>query len=321
MTDPLDKDPTQRKEEAPDEETTQPAANQPDKNDDTGAQTDAPQTPEEAKKWLSGALKRARLETGRDLGDLAYEINIPQSTLNDLEAGTLYDRMTKVFVRGYILSYAKILKLEETKLLALLDQVYAPTGEATTKRSSAAGLPDGELGGRSFITTYESSSVAKKKRTAMMNVFFPIALCLLVLGAAVYWKIFVDSGEELTEESILLELNAAATQLQEEAEEAPPAIANLTEETQPEVNVSDDTLLEFIFTEESWLEVSDSLGEEITWQIYGPGEKVAFRGTPPYRIVVGNAPGTLVRYGGRELALDPYTRNKVARIQVPLSPP
>ena len=292
---------------------------------DAQRKDDAALTQEEAKQRLSGVLKRARLETGRDLGDLAYEINIPQSTLNDLEAGTLYDRMTKVFVRGYILAYAKILKLEERELLALLDRVYAPAEEASPKTSSAVELRRNGLTQHPFVTSYEHRTAVKKERAARMNVLFPILLCVLVLGAVVYWKLFIDVGEEPEPENpVVLDLETTVAPPQEEEEEEPPIFFEtdiVEEEESTEANTSDETLLEFIFNEESWLEVSDSLGEEITWQIYGPGERVSFRGVPPYRIVVGNAPGTIVRYAGQELDLVSYTRNRVARVQVPLPAP
>jgi cytoskeleton protein RodZ len=53
------------------------------------------------------------------------------------------------------------------------------------------------------------------------------------------------------------------------------------------------------FSAESWAEVYDSSGERLFYDV-GPADSVrTFKGTPPLRVVLGNAPGVAVEVNGR----------------------
>ncbi len=53
------------------------------------------------------------------------------------------------------------------------------------------------------------------------------------------------------------------------------------------------------FTSESWAEVYDSRGERLFYDV-GPADSVrTFKGNPPLRVVLGNAPGVAVEVNGR----------------------
>jgi cytoskeleton protein RodZ len=57
------------------------------------------------------------------------------------------------------------------------------------------------------------------------------------------------------------------------------------------------------FTSESWAEVYDSKGERLFYDV-GPADSVrTFKGTPPLRVVLGNAPGVAVEVNGRVASL------------------
>jgi cytoskeleton protein RodZ len=62
------------------------------------------------------------------------------------------------------------------------------------------------------------------------------------------------------------------------------------------------------FSSESWAEVYDSNGERLFYDV-GPADSVrTFKGTPPLRVVLGNAPGVAVEVNGRVADLGNLTR-------------
>jgi cytoskeleton protein RodZ len=53
------------------------------------------------------------------------------------------------------------------------------------------------------------------------------------------------------------------------------------------------------FSAESWAEVYDSGGERLFYDIGSADSVRTFKGTPPLRVVLGNAPGVVVEVNGR----------------------
>ena len=300
-----------------------------------------PKTQQDAIQRLSRILKDARLETGRESGELAHEMNIPHTTLADLEEGTLFGRMSKVFVRGYILAYAKILRLEQTALLELLEIIYSENANSPKpgKPEPPGHLRRGEKKQSPFMTDYEFDHLARKKQKQGMTVVVPILFCVLAVGGLVYWKLFLDSGPDPdTTASVLPELRSASSPepaAEETQDDASVPPRNLSDEQSfvavesPFTDTTGDAAIEgsassklrFLFLEESWLGVSDNRGKEVAWQLFGPGEDISFGGEPPYKIVIGNAPVTRVWFGGKEVNLATWTEGKVARLVLPLATP
>ncbi len=300
-----------------------------------------PKTQQDAIQRLSRILKDARLETGRESEELAHEMNIPHTTLADLEKGTLYGRMSKVFVRGYILAYAKILRLEQAALLELLEIIYAENANSTKlgKPEPPGHLRREEKKQSPFMTDYEFDHLARKRQKQGMTIFVPILFCVLAIGGLVYWKLFLDSQPEPdTTASVLPELRSAyspdpiAAETQDDASVPPRNHSDEKSFIAVESPFTDTTgdaaaegiassELRFLFLEESWLGVSDNRGKEVAWQLFGPGEDISFGGEPPYKIVIGNAPVTRVWFGGKEVNLTAWTEGKVARLVLPFVTP
>jgi cytoskeleton protein RodZ len=71
---------------------------------------------------------------------------------------------------------------------------------------------------------------------------------------------------------------------------------------------------------ESWLEIQDATGaSRYSSLVQGP-RTLAIEGTPPFNLLIGNAPAVEVRYAGEIVALRPHTRGRVARLTVPATP-
>jgi cytoskeleton protein RodZ len=76
------------------------------------------------------------------------------------------------------------------------------------------------------------------------------------------------------------------------------------------------SVLELRASAESWVEVLDAGGASLLQRSLQPGEFVGLDGTPPFRLRIGNAAVTQLRYRGQPVDLGPATRDNVARIEL-----
>lgn len=75
-------------------------------------------------------------------------------------------------------------------------------------------------------------------------------------------------------------------------------------------------LLELGTSAPSWIEVTDGAGRVLLSRIVSPGERLQLDGTPPLRLVVGNAAATEVRLRGQPVDLLAAASNNVARVEL-----
>jgi cytoskeleton protein RodZ len=67
----------------------------------------------------------------------------------------------------------------------------------------------------------------------------------------------------------------------------------------------------------SWTEVRDRSGQLLISRLVDAGSEQRIGGTPPFDIVIGNAPGVVLVYRGKPIDLTRYTRQNVARLRLP----
>jgi cytoskeleton protein RodZ len=67
---------------------------------------------------------------------------------------------------------------------------------------------------------------------------------------------------------------------------------------------------------ESWIQVREATGAVILQRNLVPHETVSVSGTPPLAVVIGRADATEVFVRGKPFALDPVSRENVARFEV-----
>jgi cytoskeleton protein RodZ len=69
------------------------------------------------------------------------------------------------------------------------------------------------------------------------------------------------------------------------------------------------------FRAESWVEVRDRDGR-VLYGLMTPGRREVLSGTPPFRLLLGNAAGVDVEYDGRRVDTAPHTQGAVARFSL-----
>ena len=73
-----------------------------------------------------------------------------------------------------------------------------------------------------------------------------------------------------------------------------------------------DDELEIQFNDDCWFEISDTQQNLLTADLGRSGDSRFYRGTAPFRIKLGYAPGVIIRFNGDNVELAPYTRNNIA---------
>ena len=70
--------------------------------------------------------------------------------------------------------------------------------------------------------------------------------------------------------------------------------------------------MEIQFNDDCWFEISDTQQNLLTADLGRSGDSRFYRGTAPFRIKLGYAPGVIIRFNGNNVELAPYTRNNIA---------
>ncbi len=73
-----------------------------------------------------------------------------------------------------------------------------------------------------------------------------------------------------------------------------------------------DDELEIQFNDDCWFEISDTQQNLLAADLGRSGDSRFYRGTAPFRIKLGFAPGVIIRFNGNNVELAPYTRNNIA---------
>jgi cytoskeleton protein RodZ len=94
-------------------------------------------------------------------------------------------------------------------------------------------------------------------------------------------------------------------------ESAKPAFAALQPVKTP---AEGERELHFRFDEDSWVEVRDRNDKVIFSKLNRAGAEERVSGTPPFKLIVGNARGVRLNYGEQAVDLAPHTRVAVARL-------
>lgn len=288
-------------------EATEISSDQATDTDDSGrvpAAEDGPQP------TAGQILKAARETAGLTVAEVAQSLKFSARQIEALEADDYLSLPGNTIVRGFVRSYARLLRLEPESLLLLLDQ-RSPNAPADVRPPDNMGIAS-EEGGLRQLTPVASGAII-------------IGLAALLLGL---WHFF---GPALTKPAPGPGNGQAARVAPPEnpvAQDVPPAgpVAPVAAVAAPEagaptqVNVQGDTAagpkLLFVFEDRSWLEVTDADQQVLHSGENPAGSQLTLSGRPPFDIVIGNAGKVKLTYGERMIDLAPHTRAEVARLKL-----
>lgn len=290
---------------------------------------------------FGAALRAERERQGISSNDMAARLRLHPKQLAAIEAEDIDALPAGPFVRGFVRNYAKELQIDPAPLLAQVAARTAPVepaGLATGGASRSSGnerLPrvvvigaavaalilfgvlgvmatrDGERAEAPPQPASESSAVTPAPPPASGSA--PAAESAATTSP--------DTTASATDTAPSNDASAAGPGAPGAAPSAAPAeTASAPPAAEPAPApkaASNGTVrsLRLVFTEPAWVRVEEADGRVLLSQLNEAGTEQRVAGRPPLRLIIGNAPGVTVDFGGRTIDLKPRTNaDNVARL-------
>ncbi len=295
---------------------------------------------------LSAARKKKEWTVGR----VAQDLNLDETVIDALEANRFEDLGAPVFARGHLRKYARLLEIEPSTVLeayvAIEGIETAPPVVAEGSSLPKATRAPTEINGRlilislvvlaaailvwRMLTTLEQSEsptalqqadpVIVQEPDATLPVSTPRPAEVATPSA--------DSspdtdmpGEEtpLKQESpAVVPPTAAETDDQSDDSVAPREEPLATEaQAQPAAAAAGGIRLELSLVADSWIEVRDSAGQRLLYELGREGRRRIATGNPPLRVFLGNADGVQITVNGNPYAIPDSSRlGRTARFTI-----
>ncbi|WP_416244110.1 helix-turn-helix domain-containing protein [Azospira sp. APE16] len=291
-------------------------------------------------------LRQARESRQMSVADVAQLLKISYRQVDALESDNWDALPGQTFVLGFIRNYARLLHLDATPLLQQIKAAQTPDNpNIVLPEASAASLPQPGQGKRRDLAAVAGAAL-----------MVGVAVAAYFLVPADFWQSapepepVAETAAEAEPEQAFppaapAEGNsseAAATGVPEQAPAAavPPAAAAVAAPAPAAaaapaavaapapapVTVSPpapsgavaagQARFKFRFEQPSWVEVKDKSGQIVFSQLNPAGSEREVEGVPPFSLVVGNASHVKLTYKGRDVPLEPRSKDDVARVSL-----
>lgn len=285
---------------------------------------------------FSARLRDAREEKGLTIESVAAELRLKVDLIEALETNDTTNLPSKIFVMGYLRSYARLLSIDESEL----EQLDLSGINQTVDVKST------------FSRPFEKNS----KHLLVRLVTYLITAGLLAL-LVVWWlsmqgdvtKMATVNEEQLQEPVMENRLslpidNIEPSEPSSDAEVIPEpqsAIADgVDSEAGAPTSISTDVVVEtaietetvqvvesdeepiaqsqlsLTYLEDSWTEISDADENRLVYGLYKKGDEMVVNGVAPFTLFFGFAPGVVVSHNEEQFDHRPFHRKGVARFKV-----
>uniref|UniRef100_UPI0035C76A5E cytoskeleton protein RodZ n=2 Tax=Gammaproteobacteria TaxID=1236 RepID=UPI0035C76A5E len=294
-------------------------------------------------------LRQAREQLGLSQQAVAERLCLKMSTVRDIEEDNLSADLASTFVRGYIRSYAKLVRLPEDELLPMLAK------QAPLKVAKVAPMQSFSLGKR-----------RKKRDGWLMSFTWLIVFVVVGLTGAWWWQNHKAQQEEIV---TMADQSSAQLSQNNEGQSVPltdsnadnsapladngstpvdtgvapqqsqtpavsgsataqqPAVVSPSQTTLPETMPAaptaplptadagvtapavDPNALVMEFSADCWLQVSDANGKTLYSGSQKSGGKLSLAGTAPYKLTIGAPAAVQIQYQGKPVDLSRFVKS------------
>jgi cytoskeleton protein RodZ len=241
-----------------------------------------------------GVLRQAREQQGLTLGEVSGALKFSTRQIKALENGDFQQLQGKTFLRGFIRAYARLLKLPPDPLLEMLAHESLPSQEQIVVPAN--------MGETNPVPFYRRH--ARKLGLA--------AVLLLLLGGIVWFSGIEPTIEHRARPVEVVVPAGPAVVHSEPPHDTPPATA-LSPSSEALQPAGAAPTLAFEFSDRSWIEVKDAVGQVLLTGEFPAGQTQTIAGKPPYQLWIGKVSAVKLNYGGHVVDLQPYAREDVAR--------
>jgi cytoskeleton protein RodZ len=259
--------------------------------------TDTPESAPTLAELPGRQLHEAREARGLSMADVAGALKFGVRQIEALEADDYRNLKGATFVRGFVRSYARYLKLAPEPLLAMLE------GGATISRAEVR--PPEDTG------VFMPMPGARRLSPWIAGA----TLLILVAAGLLAWHLLSPDVPSPGRREAAVEapksgksqpeVLAPVARVEQPAVATPPVAAALPPGARQ---------LIFIFSDKSWLEVRDASQRAVLSGEFPRGDRQLATGKPPFSLWIGRASALRVLDGDREIDLKPHTRDEVARL-------
>lgn len=265
---------------------------------------------EESVQLPGQVLRQAREARGYSIADVAQTLKFGGRQIEALEADDYAALPGAPFIRGFVRSYARFLKLDPAPLVATLG-VQAPVELPDVRPPENMGTAMPATGVRQVPVLVAASVVLLVIATVIGGWQY--------LGGSVASTATVNGRAPAAASAVVPVL---PPQVRVDSPAAEPAVndvpvATVVPAAAPAPVAAPDPAarqLIFTFAEKSWVEVKDASGRIVFTGEQPAGSRQAVMARPPFQLVVGNAAKVDLQYEDRQVDLKPHTRAEVARL-------
>lgn len=285
-------------------------------------------------------LREARLAHDYSVEDLCAQTKLSRKSIRALEDNDFGALSQPVFARGYYRQCAKILDIDQERLMAAYTAWAGESERRQDPESAVSVVPE---------------DVTQQQRSVYMLVAVVVALLLL---AFVGLFMFDSGGNETTDTTAGTAVPSespsggtrsagTSTSVDQSAQGAGDGAMSSQDDLAdaagaqsrggrnvndtlgiepPDDNGEDDKPVEpsiaanhlkMTFTGRSWVDVRDSTDKRLLTGIYESGDEREFDGEPPYKITLGFAPAVQMSIGGEPVDVESHTTSgSTARMTV-----
>ncbi|MCH8537905.1 MAG: DUF4115 domain-containing protein [Alkalimonas sp.] len=299
--------------------------------------TTEPTTHETSAEPTAGQLLRAARETKQwSQKESANQLNLRLSLIESMEADQYDPNLLPTFIRGYLRSYARLLKISEHEVLKAYEQLHG--AKAVEPRAMY-----------SFSNRTEKEATENRFMLLTYLVIAVLVGMLLVWWWQTHWLTdnSVSSGVEpagVVTASMEPESTSTEVALPEVVSELPAAAAEPAEpiELQPASTdwVDTDTIsqqspqasqvepasqagtgpssLRMRFNDDCWIDVVDAEGSRVAFGTKKSGYQLQVQGIAPFTVTLGNPTVVEIDLNDQAVDLSAFNTGRVAKFSVPL---
>lgn len=300
-------------------------------------------------KLLVWARERANLTSEQ----VAKELYMTLSKVRALESDDYRHMGADTFTRGYLRAYANLVHLDVVQVLAAYDrhaQKHGLVEQLIPRRVESANKPLWQFALLMLLVLFafwlvsvwffDNRQASDYERAAPLVPAVAFSQSALTGSAVTGSSLAVTSSagpvssaasstvaEPLLSSAAALlasplttassaassALSAAVSSLPNSAAAAPGT--ELVSSVQ-QANTSGFDEISFQFSEECWLEVSDSRGDVLAADLQAPGSRLQLKGKAPFEVKLGNAPAVKIELNGEAIALVPALGTNVLSLKV-----
>ena len=256
------------------------------------------QTPSNAQR-PGERLRQARLLKGREIKDIATDLNIHERILTAIEADDYKVLPEPAFIRGYLRAYGRLLGVDSDALIMQFNEIY----------TSATGLSSNHsLENSPLQQLAKLQSRTRRSKRWMLWLLVPIVLVIIVLILRPIVKRVMGSTSSATAHTVVLTDNTnAQTENTTSAPFTPTTAAPLS--ALPPVTSSQSLSDQLVLTlsKPGDVNVQDSTGKTLVSGTQSTAQPLTLNGVSPFSITLADAAHVTLSLNGEHVDLGPYT--------------